>query len=87
MTDRDPMSQAALKAAAMASKFDFYLLGAASMDLDRETRTANLERAFTMWPKICRAMAELERVAPNAAARGRFEDGKCLDFIEQRAGA
>lgn len=82
MIASDPMGAAALKAASMASKFDFHLLGAACPDLDRDTRMANLQRVFAMWPKICRAMAALESVAPNAAASGAREDAKMMDFIE-----
>lgn len=82
MTPPDPMAQAALKAASFASKFDFYLLGAASQDLDRETRAGNLTRVFTNWPKLCRAMAVLAEIAPNAAAKGMEEDARMMDFIE-----
>jgi hypothetical protein len=85
MIPTDPMGAAALKAASFASKFDFYLFGAACPDLDRETRAANLTRAFANWPKICRAMAALAETAPNAAAKGAEEDARAQDFIEARA--
>lgn len=85
MITRDPMGQAAANAAVMASKFDFYLLGAANPDLDRGKRTECLERAFANWPKICRAMAALAEIAPNASAKGAEEDARLMDFVEARA--
>jgi hypothetical protein len=86
MTERDAMGKAANNAAMMASKFDFYLLAASSPDLDRERRSASLEKAFANWPKICRAMAELERIAPNAAAKGAEQDARIQDFMDRRDG-
>lgn len=78
----DAMGAAAHRAAQMVSRMDLRLLGAASMTLDRGARGENLTRFFAQWPKLCRAVAELERVAPNAARAGYEEDGKIVDFIE-----
>lgn len=86
MTDHDPMASAALKAASMASKFDFYLLGAACMDRDREARAGSLERVFTNWPKIVRAMEALAVVAPGAAAKGAEEDLKVQALMARQQG-
>lgn len=47
------------------------------------TAAARLEamaRAWTLWPKLCRRMSELETLAPNSAALGQLDD---TDFMER----
>lgn len=82
----DPMGKAAFKASQMFHRFGEHLLVASSPSASREERAEAALRAFSAWPKICRAMAALEDAAPNAARAGRDADAKTQDFIEGAAG-
>jgi hypothetical protein len=83
----DPMGQAAHKASTLTDGLFRELLIASSPFASRLGRKAALERALSTWPKLCRAMAELEKAAPNSATTGAAEDAKCVDFMEGRRGA
>lgn len=80
----DPMGKAAHKAAMLASKLDFKLLGAASPTMTREERSESLIRFFDQYRAFTRAVADLEATAPNAAREGYERDAKTQDFIEAR---
>jgi hypothetical protein len=80
----DPMGQAAHKASTLTDGLFRELLIASSPFASRLGRKAALERAFATWPKLQRAMVELEKSAPNAAEAGAQEDAKCVAFMEAR---
>lgn len=82
----DPMGAAAHRAAMLVARMDFRLLAASSPTMDREQRAQALSLFFAQWPKVCRAVAELEATAPTAASQGYAEDAKATDFIEGRPG-
>jgi len=79
----DQMGKAAHDAAMLASGFDFALLGAASPTTTRELRTANLERALTIWPALCQRMAILEACAPNTSRKAYDQAAKLRDVVER----
>jgi hypothetical protein len=79
---KDDMGRAANKAARAAFKLDFRLLAAASPNLDRTERAAQLTRFFAQWPMLCAAVAELELTAPSCRDAGYAEAQKARDFIE-----
>lgn len=83
----DPMAHHARQAALLMDGLGRDLLSASSRFALREERRDALERALTTWPKVCRAMAALEAVAPASAAVAAIEDGKLQDFMEARSGA
>lgn len=80
----DPMGQAARNASIITDGLGRQLLWASSKEALRAERSAALEHAFATWPKLQRAMEELLKLAPNAAAAGSAEDAKCVAFMEAR---
>lgn len=80
----DRMGKAAHHAALIVAGMPMDLLAASSPNCTREQRAEALVRVFKAWPKICRAMADLQAAAPFANQIGLDEDAKLLDFIERR---
>lgn len=65
--------------AGYAQDVSMYALAAGIHDATREQKSADLVKLFTVWPKLCRAMARLEQVAPNAARIGLEQDARQQD--------
>lgn len=55
--------------------------GITSTDAERK---AQAWAAGSTWPVLCREMARLATLAPNAAARGQGDDDRLQDFLEAR---
>jgi len=83
----DAMGKAANEAAMVASLLDYRLLVASSPIKSREERAEALRKALVQWPSLCRAMADLERAAPNIAEQARTEAASISDFVEARRDA
>ncbi|MDO9334961.1 MAG: hypothetical protein Q7T61_01040 [Caulobacter sp.] len=65
--------------ASFAQALTMHSLAASIHDATREQKSADLVRLFSAWPKLCRAMARLEQVAPNAARIGLDQDARQQD--------
>lgn len=83
----DAMGKAAHKAALFAHLLDFRLLAAASFNVAREERAANLRLALAQWPALCRAMGELAAAAPATAMIAEADDAALQDFLERKGAA
>jgi len=83
----DKPGSIAHKASQFGNVLQFNLLAASSPTLDLAKRMEALERIFTVWPSLCRAMTELERVAPNCAQAGQVNAEVLKDIRERAEGA
>lgn len=80
----DAMGEAAHYAAATVGRFELRLLAAASPRLNRAERAEQLRLALTQWPVICRAMSELQALAPASRMAADAADAELMDFVERR---
>lgn len=79
------LNQMTTNVASFAQSVTTSALSAGIHDATREQKIADLTKLFAAWPKLCRAMARLEEVAPNAARAGREMDDRLTDHIETKA--
>lgn len=65
------IKSAAIDAACTADIIARHLLVAGTKDATPEVIREHLIKVYSVWPTMCRAMADLERLAPKSAALGQ----------------
>lgn len=82
----DRAGQAANTAAMFSTSLNWSLLVVSTEAMSPSDRQLHAAKVFETWPKLCRAMAELEAVAPRSAVAGSDSDALAQDFQERRRG-